>query len=98
MSGQYGQGTPARGLKSSPSSMKQGPMKATIPMASLLKQSSNFVSPNSPNLSPTSCWKTRVSPDHSLGQRSPGSSVSKGIQIIYAWYMCMLQFIYNLSS
>lgn len=82
MSGQYGQGTPARGLKSSPSSMKQGPMKATLPMSSLLKQSSNFVCPNSPNLSPTSGWKSRVSPDHSLGQRSPGSGVSKGNLVI----------------
>lgn len=77
MSGQHGQTTSTRVLKSSPSSMKPGPMKATIPMASVLKQSNNFKNANSPTLSPTSCCKTRISPDHCSGQRSPGSAVYK---------------------
>ncbi|XP_018565556.1 protein FAM117B isoform X2 [Anoplophora glabripennis] len=78
MSGQHSQGTPARIPKSSPSSGKQGPMKATIPMSSVLKQSSTLISGNSPAVSPTYYWKNRTSPDHSSGQRSPGSSAYKG--------------------
>lgn len=68
-----GQSTPQRG----PNSMK--PMKATIPMSSLLKSSTGAGHTTlNPTLSPTTCWsKTRTSPDHSLGQRSPGSAVHK---------------------
>lgn len=70
-----GQSTPQRG----PNSLK--PMKATIPMSSLLKSTGAHTSlkvAQSPTLSPTACWsKTRTSPDHSLGQRSPGSAVHK---------------------
>ncbi|XP_044732213.1 glucocorticoid-induced transcript 1 protein-like isoform X2 [Chrysoperla carnea] len=65
--------------KSSPSSLKQGPMKATIPMISLFKQQTTNLrksKSNSPTLSPTNAWKTR-SPDHSSGQRSPGSTCYK---------------------
>ncbi|KAJ9585370.1 hypothetical protein L9F63_002830, partial [Diploptera punctata] len=73
MSGQGSQ----RVRKSSPcSSSKQGPMRATLPMSSLLRQGSNLrkSKSNSPTLSPTSAWKTVISPDASLsGQRSPGS-------------------------
>nr|CAD7201235.1 unnamed protein product [Timema douglasi] len=67
--------------KSSPSSSKQGPMRATLPMSSLLRQGSNLrkSKSNSPTLSPTSSWKTRISPDApSTGQRSPGSINYKG--------------------
>ncbi|KAJ8917724.1 hypothetical protein NQ315_005173 [Exocentrus adspersus] len=78
MSGQHGQGTPARIAKSSPNSGKQGPMKATIPLSSVLKQNSTLKSGNSPAVSPTYFWKNRSSPDHSSGQRSPGSSTYKG--------------------
>ncbi|KAK7870559.1 hypothetical protein R5R35_009072 [Gryllus longicercus] len=78
MSGQGSQ----RVRKSSPcSSSKQGPMRATLPMSSLLRQSSNLrkSKSNSPTLSPTSAWKTRFSPEASLsGQRSPGSVSYKG--------------------
>ncbi|XP_063232697.1 protein FAM117B-like isoform X2 [Bacillus rossius redtenbacheri] len=72
---------PQRVRKSSPSSSKQGPMRATLPMSSLLRQSSNLKKSksNSPTLSPTSSWKTRISPDTpSTGQRSPGSLSYKG--------------------
>ncbi|PSN31709.1 hypothetical protein C0J52_22078 [Blattella germanica] len=72
MSGQGSQ----RVRKSSPcSSSKQGPMRATLPMSSLLRQGSNLrkSKSNSPTLSPTSAWKTVISPDASSGQRSPGS-------------------------
>lgn len=51
-------------------------MRATLPMSSLLRQGSNLrkSKSNSPTLSPTSAWKTVISPDASLsGQRSPGS-------------------------
>ncbi|XP_018320298.1 glucocorticoid-induced transcript 1 protein isoform X2 [Agrilus planipennis] len=75
MSG-HTQGTPARVRKSSPSS-KQGPLKATVPMSSLLKNSNNLRR-NSPNLSPTCSWKNRFSPDRSSGQRSPGSASYRG--------------------
>ncbi|XP_047113532.1 protein FAM117B-like isoform X1 [Schistocerca piceifrons] len=78
MSGQGSQRVP----KSSPcSSSKQGPMRATLPMSSLLRQGSNIrkSKSNSPTLSPTSAWKTRISPEASLsGQRSPGSLSYKG--------------------
>lgn len=76
-----GQGT-QRVRKSSPcSSSKQGPMRATLPMSSLLRQGSNLrkSKSNSPTLSPTSPWRTRISPEASLsGQRSPGSLSYKG--------------------
>ncbi|XP_049809834.1 protein FAM117B-like isoform X1 [Schistocerca nitens] len=78
MSGQGSQRVP----KSSPcSSSKQGPMRATLPMSSLLRQGSNVrkSKSNSPTLSPTSAWKMRISPEASLsGQRSPGSLSYKG--------------------
>ncbi|KAJ8966961.1 hypothetical protein NQ314_003183 [Rhamnusium bicolor] len=77
MSGQQSQSTPARVPKSSPNLVKQGPMKATIPMSSVLKQTSNLKSGHSPAVSPTYYWKNRTSPDHSSGQRSPGSSAYK---------------------
>ena len=69
-----GQGTSARLLKSSPNGAKQqGPMKATIPMSSLLKQSNvkKSDSPTSPDY-----WKSRMSPESCL--RSPGSTIYKG--------------------
>ncbi|GJQ71642.1 hypothetical protein Trydic_g11340 [Trypoxylus dichotomus] len=72
MSGQHG--TPSRVTKSSPSSMKQGPMRATIPMSSVIKQSTHIRKTHSPSLSPT-WWKTRTSPDSGL--RSPGSTAYK---------------------
>lgn len=69
--------------KSSPcSTTKQGPMRATLPVSSLLRQSrqgSNLrkSNNNSPTVSPTNVntWKARISPDTSAssGQRSPGS-------------------------
>lgn len=72
MSGQHG--TPSRVTKSSPSSMKQGPMRATIPMSSVIKQSTHIRKTHSPTLSPT-WWKARTSPDSGL--RSPGSTAYK---------------------
>ncbi|XP_068082031.1 protein FAM117B isoform X2 [Anabrus simplex] len=77
MSGQGSQ----RVRKSSPCSSKQGPMRATLPMSSLFRQGSSLrkSKSNSPTLSPTSAWKTRISPEASLsGQRSPGSVNYKG--------------------
>lgn len=66
--------TASRTRKSSP--VKQGPMKATIPMASLLRHSAGLR--KSPTLSPTSAWRTRASPESSTsGQRSPGSITYK---------------------
>ncbi|XP_012265729.1 protein FAM117B-like isoform X2 [Athalia rosae] len=63
--------------KSSPcSTSKQGPMRATLPMSSLLRQSSSLKksNSNSPTVSPTNAWRARISPDQSSsGQRSPGS-------------------------
>ncbi|XP_039297084.1 protein FAM117B [Nilaparvata lugens] len=69
--------------RSSPSSSKSGPLKATLPMSSLTRQNSNLrqhSQDNSPvTLSPTSPWKTRASPDHILsGIRSPGALNYKG--------------------
>ncbi|XP_046389548.1 protein FAM117B-like [Ischnura elegans] len=77
MSGQAAQ----RVRKSSPCSSKQGPLRATLPMSSLMRQGSNLrkSKSNSPTLSPTSSWKTRISPDSVLsGQRSPGSLSYRG--------------------
>ncbi|CAH1121095.1 unnamed protein product [Ceutorhynchus assimilis] len=74
MSGQ--QSTPCRVPKTPPNSGKQGPLKATIPISGVIKQSSNVRSGISP-VSPFS-WKSRGSPDHVSGQRSPGSSSYKG--------------------
>ncbi|XP_031340831.1 protein FAM117B-like isoform X2 [Photinus pyralis] len=71
-----GQSSSPRVRKSSPNTIKQGPMKATIPIASVLKNPSSLKC-ISPAISPTSCWKTRISPDHPSGQRSPGSTVYK---------------------
>ncbi|XP_065156080.1 protein FAM117B-like isoform X2 [Atheta coriaria] len=66
-------------LKSSPKSPStikhHGPMKATLPMASLLKQSSPLRSSVSPTFSTGLGWKP--SEVHS-GLRSPGSTISKG--------------------
>lgn len=60
--------------KSSPA--KHGPMRATIPMASLLRHSGGLR--KSPTLSPTSNWRCRASPENSSsGQRSPGSLTYK---------------------
>ncbi|KAG8227933.1 hypothetical protein J437_LFUL008745, partial [Ladona fulva] len=77
MSGQGSQ----RVRKSSPCSSKQGPLRATLPMSSLMRQGSNLrkSKSNSPTLSPTSSWKTRISPESVLsGQRSPGSLSYRG--------------------
>ncbi|KAF5272172.1 hypothetical protein FQA39_LY01254 [Lamprigera yunnana] len=76
MSGSHGQTSSARVRKLSPNTIKQGPMKATIPISSVLKNPNNLRN-NSPTKSPTSSWKTRISPDHPSGQRSPGSTVYK---------------------
>ncbi|XP_043491269.1 protein FAM117B-like isoform X2 [Polistes fuscatus] len=69
--------------KSSPcSTSKQGPMRATLPVSSLLRQGRQGSSlrksnNNSPTVSPpnASTWRTRISPETSAssGQRSPGS-------------------------
>lgn len=75
MSGHHSHGTPAKVRKSSPNSTKQGPMKATIPISSVFKNP-NSLRHISPTLSPTS-WKSRISPDHPSGQRSPGSTLYK---------------------
>lgn len=77
MSGKAGQVTPSKMPKSSPNSVKQGPMKATIPMSSVLKQGSTLRS-SSATVSPTHCFKNRTSPDHSSNLRSPGSSLIRG--------------------
>ncbi|XP_043254908.1 glucocorticoid-induced transcript 1 protein isoform X2 [Colletes latitarsis] len=68
--------------KSSPcSTSKQGPMRATLPVSSLLRQGRQGSSlrksnSNSPTVSPTNAnaWRARISPEtSSSGQRSPGS-------------------------
>lgn len=59
---------------------KQGPMRATLPVSSVMKQSGGLKknASNSPTLSPTNVWP-RISPDHALsGQRSPGAVSYKG--------------------
>lgn len=59
---------------------KQGPMRATLPVSSVMKQSGGLKksSGNSPTLSPTNVWR-RISPDHAMsGQRSPGAINYKG--------------------
>ncbi|CAH0585695.1 unnamed protein product [Chrysodeixis includens] len=59
---------------------KQGPMRATLPVSSVMKQSGGLKknAANSPTLSPTNAWR-RISPDHALsGQRSPGAVNYKG--------------------
>ncbi|XP_066158647.1 protein FAM117B-like isoform X4 [Euwallacea fornicatus] len=79
MSGQIG-GTPCRVPKTPPNSGK-GPLKATIPISSVMKQSGNVKEAVSPTLGPPISpfsWKSRTSPDHASGQRSPGSSTYKG--------------------
>ncbi|GLV35926.1 Ribosomal protein L27 [Carabus blaptoides fortunei] len=64
----------SRVRRSSPA--KHGPMRATIPMASLLRHSGGLR--KSPTLSPTSNWRCRASPENSSsGQRSPGSITYK---------------------
>lgn len=78
MSSQTGQVTPSKMPKTSPNSVKQGPMKATIPMSSVLKQGSTLRS-NSATVSPTYSFKSRTSPEHSFSSRSPGSSILKGL-------------------
>lgn len=80
-----GQGT-QRVRKSSPCPAKQGPMRATLPMSSLMRQGSNIrkSKSNSPTISPPSAWKTRTSPDATLsGQRSPGSLSYRGMRDIF---------------
>lgn len=60
---------------------KQGPMRATLPVSSVMKQSGGLKknAGNSPTLSPTNVWR-RISPDHALsGQRSPGAVNYKGL-------------------
>ncbi|XP_076165641.1 glucocorticoid-induced transcript 1 protein isoform X2 [Ptiloglossa arizonensis] len=68
--------------KSSPcSTSKQGPMRATLPVSSQLRQGRQGSSlrksnSNSPTVSPTNAnaWRARISPEtSSSGQRSPGS-------------------------
>lgn len=71
-----GPNSSARLPKSSPNLVKQGPLKATIPISSVMKPNSNFKSSGN-NVSPTYLWKNR-SPDHISGQRSPGSAGYKG--------------------
>nr|XP_032517301.1 protein FAM117B-like [Danaus plexippus plexippus] len=58
---------------------KQGPMRATLPVSSVMKGGSlKKNAANSPTLSPTNLWR-RISPDHALsGQRSPGAVNYKG--------------------
>lgn len=59
---------------------KQGPMRATLPVSSIMKQAGGIRKScgNSPTLSPTNVWR-RISPDHALsGQRSPGAGNYKG--------------------
>lgn len=59
---------------------KQGPMRATLPVSSVMKQGGSLKrnQGNSPTLSPTNIWR-RISPDHALsGQRSPGAVNYKG--------------------
>ncbi|XP_063536475.1 glucocorticoid-induced transcript 1 protein-like [Cydia strobilella] len=58
---------------------KQGPMRATLPVSSVMKGGGLKKSTgNSPTLSPTNVWR-RISPDHALsGQRSPGAVNYKG--------------------
>lgn len=79
MSGKTGQVTPTKMPKTSPNCLKQGPMKATIPMSSVLKQGSTLRS-SSATASPTYCFKNITSPEHSISLHSPGSSVLKGLQ------------------
>lgn len=69
---------PQKVRKSSPiSGLKQGPLKAIIPVSSLMKKECNLK--KSKSNSPTSSLKSRFSPDGSLsGQRSPGSLSYKG--------------------
>lgn len=85
MSGhQSGASTPCRVAKTPPNSCKQGPLKATIPMSGVVKQSSSVrsVSGKSPTMgppiSPSFSWRSRTSPEQVSGQRSPGSSSYKG--------------------
>ncbi|XP_039753518.1 protein FAM117B-like isoform X2 [Pararge aegeria] len=58
---------------------KQGPMRATLPVSSVMKGGGlKKNAANSPTLSPTNVWR-RISPDHALsGQRSPGAVNYKG--------------------
>lgn len=70
----------------------KGPMRATLPVSSVMKQSGGLKknASNSPTLSPTNVWP-RISPDHSLsGQRSPGALlVEKG------WYFHVIRVSLN---
>lgn len=77
MSGKTGPVTPSKMPKSSPNAIKQGPMKATIPMSSVLKQGSTLRS-SSATVSPTYCFKSRTSPEHSPCLRSAGEQFLKG--------------------
>nr|CAH7750161.1 unnamed protein product [Callosobruchus chinensis] len=78
------QGTPSKLAKGSPTSTKPRPLKATLPMSSVVKQSNNIKSSRSTAVSPTFTWKTRAFGDEPSGQRSPGSSDFKGKQKTYS--------------
>lgn len=69
--------------RSSPiSGSKQGPLKAILPVSSLMKKECNLK--KSKSNSPTSSLKSRFSPDGSLsGQRSPGSLSYKGKYVCF---------------
>lgn len=84
---------------------KQGPMRATLPVSSVMKQSGGLKknASNSPTLSPTNVWR-RVSPDHALsGQRSPGAVNYKGSRLIvyilnFKIFYSPFLIVYNLGS
>lgn len=78
-----GQDNPSRLPKLSPNSIKQGPLKATKPMSSFVKEGSSLIPERSPTVSPTSHWKLGSS--NNAGQRSPGSSMNKGKDQYMPW-------------
>lgn len=65
---------------------KQGPMRATLPVSSVMKGGGlKKNAANSPTLSPTNVWR-RISPDHALsGQRSPGAVNYKGVFTVFVY-------------
>ncbi|XP_050304393.1 protein FAM117B-like isoform X2 [Anthonomus grandis grandis] len=82
MSGQQSTGgTSCRMAKTPPNAGKQGPLKATIPISSVIKHPNNVGNETSPvrgtSISPLFSWRNRTSPEHASGQRSPGSSCNK---------------------
>lgn len=68
-----------KGKKCSPiAGFKSGPLKATIPVASLVRADADLTQCHSQ--SPTVPLRSRFSPDRpSSGQRSPGSLSLKGL-------------------